>query len=206
MGVCTHPEHARGSVGLKICLSVSAILNCLIILNKEPHVNFALEPTNYIAGAGDNPRTGILQHFTGGCLTNDSNTQLMTEASPLDLVLKRSPGGQAGQAVSWEGPVMRAREHQLCSGKGRGLGGEVQAGVERWRAQNGGPPARAASPGSSGGAVRRRPRQGRWVLFCSTASVGSRLELAELMSRRWMPAEPCSKLPQCFMDKLSCRY
>ena len=31
-------------------LSVSAILNCLIILNKEPHVNFALEPTNYIAG------------------------------------------------------------------------------------------------------------------------------------------------------------
>ena len=44
-----------------------------------------------------------------------------------------SLGGQrAGQAVSWGGArLARVQEHQLCSGKGSGLGGgEVQAGVE----------------------------------------------------------------------------
>ena len=64
---------------------------------------------------------------------------------------------RAGQAVSWGGAGWaRVREHQLCSGKGRGLGGgEVQAGVESRGHKTEDPPGQGdKSSGSSRGCAQ----------------------------------------------------
>lgn len=64
------------------------------------------------------------------------------------------------------------------------------------------PQARAASLLAPRGAVRRRPRQGRWVALCSTASLAVGRELAELM-RQALDAVGGSPAPSCHSSLLT---